>query len=271
MDESSHQAEMSYDLGMQYYELIKSQTDVKISASALVAAPIPYRDDNRYIWDYEELDWISEGNDYVPASQRQVRRKANIMEMYNELDVETAGDDAQEIWTLETEYFPDELDGVSLNEIEGKEPVSEPFHYNEWDYQLQLYRPNWATLYERKLRKGDFESINKILKEHIPIANQLKNAIDQMQPQGLVKLKKHQEGSDLDLDSCVSALADIRSGTIPTDRIYVKKVQHIRDVSVNLLMDLSESTNDMVVGSDKTILQLMKEATSLLSWSIDKI
>ena len=64
---------------------------------------------------------------------------------------------------------------------------------------------------------------------------------------------------------------DIRSGLTPSDRIYVKKVQHIRDVSVNLLMDLSESTNDMVVGSDKTILQLMKEATSLLSWAIDKI
>ena len=153
MKESGNSSEMSFDLGMQYYELIKSETDVKISASALVAAPIPYRDDNRYIWDYEELDWISEGNDYVPASQRQVRRKANIMEMYNELDVETAGDDAQEIWTLETEYFPDELDGVSLNEIEGKEPVSEPFHYNEWDYQLQLYRPNWATLIRKKAKK----------------------------------------------------------------------------------------------------------------------
>ncbi len=36
-------------------------------------------------------------------------------------------------------------------------------------------------------------------------------------------------------------------------------------------MDLSESTNDMVVGSDKTILELMIEATSLLSWAIDKI
>ena len=268
MPESS---EMSYDLGMKYYELLKAETDVKISASALVATPILYRDDNRYIWEYEELDWISEGNDYVPVSQRQVRKNVNIMEMYNELDVETAGDDAQEIWTLESEYFPDELDGVSLNEVEGKEPVSEPFHYNEWDYQLQLYRPNWATLYERRLRKGDPELINKILKTHKPIANQLKNAIDRMQPQGLVKLKKQQEGSELDLDACVTALADIRSGITPSDRIYVKKVQHIRDVSVNLLMDLSESTNDMVLGSDKTILELMKEATSLLSWAIDKI
>jgi nitric oxide reductase activation protein len=262
---------MSYDLGLSYYELIKSETDVKISASALVSAPIPYRDDNRYIWNYEELDWISEGNDYVPASQRQVRRNVNIMEMYNELDVETAGDDAQEIWTLESEYFPDELDGVSLNEIEGKEPVSEPFHYHEWDYQLQLYRPNWATLYERRLRKGDPEIINKILKTHKPIANQLKNAIDRMQPQGLVKLKKQQEGSDLDIDACVTALTDIRTGVTPSDRIYIKKIQHTRDVSVNLLMDLSESTNDMVVGSEKTILELMQESTSLLSWAIDKI
>jgi nitric oxide reductase NorD protein len=200
-----------------------------------------------------------------------VRKNVNIMEMYNELDVETAGDDAQEIWTLESEYFPDELDGVSINEVEGKEPVSEPFHYNEWDYQLQLYRPNWATLYERRLRKGDPELINKILKTHKPIANQLKNAIDRMQPQGLVKLKKQQEGSELDLDACVTALADIRSEITPSDRIYVKKVQHVRDVSVNLLMDLSESTNDMVIGSDKTILELMKESTALLSWAIDKI
>jgi nitric oxide reductase NorD protein len=262
---------MSYELGMKYYELLKTETDVKISASALVSTPIIYRDDNRYIWEYEELDWLSEGNDYVPVSQRQIRKNVNIMEMYNELDVETAGDDAQEIWTLESEYFPDELDGVSINEVEGKEPVSEPFHYNEWDYQLQLYRPNWATLYERRLRKGDPELINKILKTHKPIANQLKNAIDRMQPQGLVKLKKQQEGSELDLDACVTALADIRSEITPSDRIYVKKVQHVRDVSVNLLMDLSESTNDMVIGSDKTILELMKESTALLSWAIDKI
>ena len=264
-------SEMSYDLGLSYYEIIKSETDVKISASALVATPIQYRDDNRYIWEYEELDWLSEGNDYVPVSQRQVRRNVNIMEMWNELDVETAGDDAQEIWTLDSEYFPDELDGVSLNELEGKEPTSEPFHYNEWDYQLQLYRPNWVTLYERRVRKGDPEVIDKILKTYKPVANRLKNAIDQLQPQGLVKLKKQQEGSELDIDECVTAIADIRIGITPSDRIYVKKIQHTRDVAVNLLMDLSESTNDMVVGSERSILELMQEATSLLSWAINKI
>ena len=271
MEISSYQSEMSYELGMKYYELIKSETDLNINASDLAVAPIQYRDDNRYIWEYDKLDWVSEGNDYVPASQRQVHQKANIMDNYNDLDVKKTDDEHKEIWTLEADNSLDELDGFSANEIELKTPISEPFHYNEWDYQLQLYRPNWATLYERRLQKGDLEVINQILKKHKPIANQLKNAIDQMQPQGLLKLKKQQEGSDLDIDSCVSALSDIRSGNAPSDRIYIKKVQHIRDVSVNLLMDLSESTNDKVVGSDKTILELMKEATSLLSWAIDKI
>ena len=271
MEISSYQSEMSYELVMKYYELIKSETDLNINASDLAVAPIQYRDDNRYIWDYDKLDWVSEGNDYVPASQRQVHQKANIMDNYNDLDVKKTDDEHKEIWTLEADNSLDELDGFSANEIELKTPISEPFHYNEWDYQLQLYRPNWATLYERRLQKGDLEVINQILKKHKPIANQLKNAIDQMQPQGLLKLKKQLEGSDLDIDSCVSALSDIRSGNAPSDRIYIKKVQHIRDVSVNLLMDLSESTNDKVVGSDKTILELMKEATSLLSWAIDKI
>jgi nitric oxide reductase activation protein len=38
-----------------------------------------------------------------------------------------------------------------------------------------------------------------------------------------------------------------------------------RCVAVLVLMDLSQSTNDFVRGSDKTVLQLTKEATTLLS------
>jgi hypothetical protein len=36
----------------------------------------------------------------------------------------------------------------SFNETMGKEPISDPFHYQEWDYQIQLHRPDWATIYE---------------------------------------------------------------------------------------------------------------------------
>jgi nitric oxide reductase NorD protein len=61
------------------------------------------------------------------------------MEMANELDCELAGDDAQEIWVCATEFFPYEDAGVSFNQMWGKEPVSDPYHYQEWDYHAQLF------------------------------------------------------------------------------------------------------------------------------------
>ncbi len=262
---------LSYELGLNYYELLKAKTDVRVSASALVSMPISYRDDNRYLWEFEPLDWLTGRSDYVPASQKQMRKTVSLMAMVNEINCETAGDDAQEIWTLESELFPYEDNGKSYNELEGKEPISEPFHYNEWDYQLQIYRPNWVTLHQRRARKGDPKLIDAILARHKPVANRLKNAIDRLQPQGLVKLKKQQEGSELDLDACVEAITDIRLGVSPSERIYSQNIQHNRDVSVSLLMDLSESTNNQVVGSEKTILELMQDASSLLSWAINKI
>ena len=50
---------------------------------------------------------------------------------------------------------------ISFNEMWGKEPVSEPFHYQEWDYQIQLHRPDWVTVYERRQPRGHAEDIRK--------------------------------------------------------------------------------------------------------------
>ena len=107
--------------------------------------------------------WKVRGADYIPAHQGQVRRSVGLMEFVNEVDCETAGDDSQEIWVLETELFPYEDEGVSYNEMEGKEPVSEPYHYEEWDHQVQLHRPDWATVIERRQGRGDPEMMDDIL------------------------------------------------------------------------------------------------------------
>jgi len=94
---------------------------------------IVYRDDNRYIWEYGEIDWHkSEQHEFLP---QQVRRNATLIEMIHEIGVPGAGDDAQEIWTLTTEFFRDE-ESTSLNEQEGRPPISLPFHYAEWDYHM---------------------------------------------------------------------------------------------------------------------------------------
>jgi nitric oxide reductase NorD protein len=240
--------------------------------------PIPYRDDNDYVWDFDENLFMTRGVDYLPATQQQVRRNVSVLEMVNELDCELAGDDAQEIWTLSTPFWLDQ-EGCTINELEGKEPVSEPYHYQEWDYQVQLHRPDWATVIERRQGRGDPASMDEILTKHKPVASRIRHLIDALQPQGIVRRRGYEEGEELDLNAAVRAMIDIRRGVMPDPRINIRITRHVRDLAILVLMDLSQSTNEKVgvkegePGYDEapSILDLTRESTGLLAWAINSI
>jgi nitric oxide reductase NorD protein len=228
----------------------------------------PYRDDNRYFWEFEEFDFAkAAGAGYETV--KQVRKRVSLMEFVNEVDVETAGDDAQEIWVLGTELYDD--DGTTYNEREGKEPVSEPFHYAEWDYAIQLQRPSWATVLERRPKCGDLAVIEDIAAANRKIVNRMKYLLDAMQPQGVQRIRKLEDGDEVDLNAAIRSLIDLRMGLQPDPRIMMRSVRKSRDISVLVLLDLSESTNDKVRGQDYTVLDLTRSATVLLADAIHRI
>jgi nitric oxide reductase NorD protein len=258
----------SWHIGIELFNIFAARRDVP-SLRILQSIRIPYRDDNRYIWEFEELSW-EEGAEYIPASQRQVRKTVTVMDMVNELDCELAGDDAQEIWRLETPFWLDQ-EGCTINELEGKEPVSEPFHYQEWDYQVQLHRPDWVTVYERRQSKDDPEIIDKILIEHRPVAYRIRQIIDMLQPEGVIRERRMEDGDEIDINAAVDAMVSMRMGHQPDPRITMRNVIKNRDLAVVILLDLSESTNELVKGSDKTVLELTREASALVATAINGI
>jgi nitric oxide reductase NorD protein len=227
----------------------------------------PYRDDNRYIWEFEEFDLErSLAAGYEP---KQLRKQVSLMEFVNEVDVETAGDDAQEIWVLGTELYDD--DGVTFNEREGKEPVSDPYHYAEWDYQIQLERPAWATVLERRPKFGELQTIEAIAAEHKRLIARLKYLLDAVQPQGVQRIRKLEDGDEIDLNAAIQAFVDLRMGLQPDPRIMMRAVRKLRDISVLVLLDLSESANGKVAGQEFTVLDLTRAATVLLADAIHRI
>jgi nitric oxide reductase activation protein len=228
---------------------------------------IPYRDDNRYCWASDEIAWHEA--EYVPAP-KQVRKYVSVMDMVNEVDNELAGDDAQEIWVLDTPFYLDQ-EGVTINSLEGKEPVSEPYHYQEWDYSVQLHRPNWVTVLEKRQKKGDPAEIDRILTENKPVASRLRHIIDAMQPEGVQRFRRQEDGEEIDLNAAIRAMIDIRMGQMPDSRINIRIERKVRDLALVVLLDLSESTNEKLGDSDKPVIQLAREATSLLSWAIDRV
>ncbi len=192
------------------------------------------------------------------------------MEMVNELDYEFAGDDAQEIWVLPTEFYLDQ-EGVTINSLEGKEPVSDPYHYHEWDYQIQLERPSWVTVLERHPQVGDLELIEKIIDDNKPVISRLKFLIESMIPQGMQRIRHVEDGDELDINAAVRAMIDIRMGQQPDTRIMMRHKRNLRDLAVMVLLDMSESSNDKVRGQDYSVMDLTRAATVLLSDALDRI
>jgi len=257
---------IAWDLGVTLYNKLGERGSIP-SLRVLESMAIPYRDDNRYCWASDEIAWHEA--EYVPAP-KQVRKHVTTMEMVNELDCELAGDDAQEIWVLDQPFYLDQ-EGCTINELEGKEPVSEPYHYQEWDYSVQLHRPNWATVLEKRQKKGDPGEIDRILTENKPVAARLRHIIDALQPEGVQRFRRQEDGDEIDLNAAIRAMIDMRMGQTPDTRINIRIVRKVRDLAVLVLLDLSESTNEKLGGSEKPVIQLAREATSLLSWAIDRV
>ena len=273
ISENQDNNKFCWNLGLDIFNLFSKRKEVP-SLRILERIDIPYRDDNRYVWEFEEFTGDVEF-DYIPASQQQVRREVSALMMAHEVDCELAGDDAQEIWTNKDvmRFYEDDLtdDAASFNDAWGKEPVSDPLHYQEWDYQIQLHRPDWVTVYERRQPRGHVEDIELIIDEYKPVAHRIKQIIDLLTPEGVQRQRNMEDGDEVDINAAIDAMIAIRMGEQPNTRITMRNVLKTRDLSVVLLLDLSESTNEAMNGSEKTVLQLTREASTLVATAIEGI
>jgi nitric oxide reductase NorD protein len=279
LDHGEASPECSRRFGLDCFERVSQQLAIP-ALRILQDNPIAYRDDNRYLWAFDEKGFSSNEFEQLPWRQPTVRKRVSLMELVNEIDSEMEDGSPQEVWVLPTELFPYEDMGISYNQSEGVEPMSEPYHYDEWDYQVQLARPEWTTVIERRQQKSDPAVMDQILEKHKPIASRIKHLIDALQPQGIVRKRGFEDGDELDIDAAVRAMTDIRRGIMPDPRVNIRITRHLRDLSMILLMDLSASTNDRIGTLSEqdegyleqpSILDLTREATGLLSWAVDAI
>ncbi|MXS85142.1 nitric oxide reductase activation protein NorD [Nitrosomonas sp. HPC101] len=260
--------QISWDIGVQLaHELMSKRIPFNPRTDILSA---PYRDDNRYFWEFEEFDFersIAAGY----GAPKQVRRRVSLMEFINETECEFAGDDANEVWILDSELFPYEDNGISYNTMWGKEQIASPHYYSEWDYKIQLERPEWSTIQEKRAELGDIQIIDDIAAQYKKEIQRIKFLFDAMQPQGVQRMRKLEDGDEIDINAAVSSLIDIRMGQFPDPRVMMRSVRKVRDISVLVLLDLSESTNNMVNGQEFSVLDLTRQATVLLADAIHRI
>ena len=141
--------------------------------------------------------------------------------------------------------------------------------YPEWDYMINRERGDWTTVVEYNPTDGRAEQIEEILERYPETAYRIAALIQAAKVSRPVRMRRQREGDRLDLEATITAAIDLRAGLTPSPNIYARLERRWRDLSVLLLIDASQSTNDMVKSAGRSVLELERDASSLIAHAMD--
>lgn len=202
----------------------------------LCPQPVAYRDDNSFLWDHGE-----------PAGSPET------------LELHTPGEPP---FSRKRERG---LGGDGHPLAPSSEVELGRLLYPEWDHRLCLIRADWCTVIEKRPAwqggpvdggRAGATAVPLVLLPSIPRLNRRR------------RLRRQREGDDIDLDAAIEAMVDKRLDHRPDPRWFMRSGREGRAASVLVLLDLSESTHDPVRGTQRSILDIEKDAALMLGQSV---
>ncbi len=227
------------------------QMRVQFNARAYIVEPA-YRDDNLGLWDF---------GDDVPPEVMDAEQLFDSVHIEEQDDDDPTPPDREREENQQSDADDARRVNVDLAEQDGI-PVA---RYPEYDYASGRERPEWSTVVEYPPTQGPAHRIDDILDRHAYVVNRIKALITSAKVSRPQRLRGQQEGDFLDIDASISAMISRRIGETPDTRIYGRFERRHRDLSVQVLLDVSESTKDKIIGSSETVIDMERQATALLA------
>ena len=213
-----------------------------------------YRDENSGIWNFDNENTKDFEEFQTGIESYQIEKKETD-------DAEKNFENSKVIEPL-AKIAPDKVSQSEEAEIISLQP--------EFDYKSGRENYNWCKIKRYNFNNKSNYYLNNYLFENSKTVSNIKNLIESSKISEPVKLKKQQDGEELDLDSCIESVIEIKRGSTPSNNIYKKTKREGRDLLVSILVDISESTNDFIKNTNKTIFSSIIEATGILSEAISK-
>ena len=222
------------------------QMRLQFNSRSYVVEPA-YRDDNMGLWVF---------GDQSDAPTEEISVDSVRMERRDEpeggrRDERTRDDGVSRARLTETAV----LDGVAVGS------------YPEWDYTIGYERPDWTTVVEGHATiapAGDLpqSSVKTNLARRVSAVVRAVSIGRRRREKGL------RDGDTLDLDACVATVVERRAGVTLEGRVFQRDATGPRDLSVLLLLDLSQSTEDRD-GGGRSILAVEKEAAMIMASALE--
>jgi hypothetical protein len=119
-------------------------------------------------------------------------------------------------------------------------------YYDEWDFRAGDYRPRWCRVGERVSEEGELDYYEETLKTHHGLVTETRRQFELLRPEHFRRIKRLEDGEDVDLDQAIEFIIDKRAGVGPLGRVYWRRNKVERDVAVAFLLDMSASTDEEI-------------------------
>jgi hypothetical protein len=135
--------------------------------------------------------------------------------------------------------------------------------YPEWNVHRHRYRPDWCTVVETPAVVSGSEL----------------GAVAQVQPlrRSLARLgldlqrrRRQQQGDDIDIDAVVDARVQLAAGSAPDEAIYIDSARTRRELSVLILLDISQSGSEPS-GSGGTVHDHQRATAAALTQALHEL
>jgi nitric oxide reductase NorD protein len=126
-----------------------------------------------------------------------------------------------------------------------------------------------AVVREPQAPLGDDGWAAGALARHGRLVRRVRARFERLRPRH-VRVGRQPDGSDLDIDACVTMAADLRAGGTVDHRLYVELRPARRELTVALLVDVSASTDSWVSGT-RRIVDVEKEALLVVCEALDAL
>ncbi len=230
------------------------QMRVQFNPKTYVVQP-PYRDDGNGLWDFGD-----------PPTDAAAPQEEILLSVRLTQKEETGGKDRNDTAPEEGE------ETAPVRPVEPDPDTGIPVaRYPEWDRRAERLRPDWTTVLEYGFRPASAGVIDAILARYRDTRARVAALVDRARVSRPVRQRRQPEGDRLDIDACIRAVIDRRAGAEPDRRVYEVTARLHRDLSVLLLLDISESTKDTIAGTMESVFSIERAAAALLADAMSAI
>ena len=96
------------------------------------------------------------------------------------------------------------------------------------------------------MAEGDPNYYGVTLHNYGSLVTQIRRQFEMMVPEMFRKVRRLEDGEDIDIDDVIEAIVDIKTGSTPSDKFYWRRNKVQRDVAAAFLLDTSASTAEAI-------------------------